>query len=78
MTSNPELYQADFEIMAVAVRQWCLHYKVNPDDRIATHHAYAAAIRFYCAGHRTASMLSSLLINEIDANQSLQYSSALH
>ncbi len=78
MTSNTELYQADFEIMAVAVRQWCRHYRVDPDDRVATYQAYAAAIRFYCAGHRTASILSSLLIAEIDTNKPGQYSSALH
>ncbi len=78
MTSNPELFQADFEIMAVAVREWCRHYRVDPDDRIATHQAYAAAIRFYCAGHQTASSLASLLIAEIDTNKLGHHSSALH
>ena len=78
MTKGVELYYADFEIMAVAVREWWRHYGVDPDDRTATYQVYVAAIRLYCAGHRSASDLSSLLIAEINGSTDARNSSALH
>jgi hypothetical protein len=71
-------YQPDFKIMAEAVRAWCAHNGVKPDNVREAHEVYAVAIRLYCEGHRDLEKLSAGLIAELDMRTTPLISSAVH
>jgi len=75
---NRKLFQADFELIGEAVRAWCRHNSVDPNDRAATYQTYANAIRFYSAGYCDLAELIALLIAEVCRSKPSLRSTAIH